>query len=61
MAEWAGPGTVKVIIIDANGQPANLSIITEVYNNIMQPDNRLQRKAPIGATVNQSQHQQPER
>lgn len=51
MAEWAGPGTVKVIIIDANGQPANLSIITEVYNNIMQPDNRLQRKAPIGATV----------
>lgn len=51
MAEWAGPGTVKAIIIDANGQPANLSIITEVYNNIMQPDNRLQRKAPIGATV----------
>lgn len=51
MAEWAGPGTVKVIVIDANGQPANIAIITEVYNNIMQPGDKLQRKAPIGATV----------
>ena len=51
MPEWAGSGTVKVVVIDANGQPANASIITEVYNNIMSPDDRLQRKAPIGATV----------
>ena len=51
MSEWAGSGTVKVVIIDANGQPANAAITTEVYNNIMRPDDRLQRKAPIGATV----------
>lgn len=49
--EWAGPGTVKVVVIDANGQPASQAIITAVYNNIMSPDDRLQRKAPIGATV----------
>lgn len=51
MPEWAGPRTVKVVVIDANGQPANQAIITAVYNNIMSPDDRLQRKAPIGATV----------
>lgn len=51
MPEWAGPGTVKVVVIDANGQPANQAIITAVYNNIMSPNDRLQRKAPIGATV----------
>lgn len=51
MPEWAGPGTVKVVVIDANGQPANQAIITAVYNNIMTPDDRMQRKAPIGATV----------
>jgi uncharacterized phage protein gp47/JayE len=51
MPEWAGPGTVKIVVIDANGQPANAAIITEVYNNIMSPGDRLQRKAPVGATV----------
>ena len=51
MPEWAGPGTVKVIVIDANGQPANTAIINAVYNNIVSPNDRLQRKAPIGATV----------
>ena len=49
--EWAGPGTVKVVVIDANGQPANTAIIAAVYDNIMSPGDRLQRKAPIGATV----------
>jgi len=51
MPEWAGPGTVKVVVIDANGQPANAAIIAAVYDNIMSPGDRLQRKAPIGATV----------
>lgn len=49
--EWNGPGTVKVIVIDANGQPANLTIINAVYNNIISPIDRIKRKAPIGATV----------
>ena len=51
MPEWAGPGTVRVVVIDANGQPANAAIIAAVYDNIMSPGDRLQRKAPIGATV----------
>ena len=51
MPEWAGPGTVKVVVIDANGQPANAAIIAAVYDNIMSPGDRLQREAPIGATV----------
>lgn len=41
---WNGPGTVKVIILDANKKPANQALITEVYNYI--EENR-----PIGATV----------
>lgn len=49
--EWDGPGTVKLILIDANGQPANTYICRDVYNYIMQPEERLQRKAPIGATL----------
>ncbi len=51
VAEWDGPGTVKVVVIDSNGQPANQTIIDDVYNTVMRPDDRLQRKAPIGATV----------
>lgn len=49
--EWDGPGTVKLILIDSNGQPANEHICEEVYDYIMCPDDRLQRKAPIGATL----------
>lgn len=49
--EWNGPGTVKVIVIDANGQPANAAIIEAVYENIVSPSDRQKRKAPIGATV----------
>ena len=40
-----------MVVIDANGQPANAAIIAAVYDNIMSPGDRLQRKAPIGATV----------
>lgn len=49
--EWNGPGTVKVILIDSNGDPANELICQKVYEYIMQPDDRMQRKAPIGAIV----------
>lgn len=49
--EWDGPGTVKLILIDSNGQPANEHICEDVYNYIMRPDDRLQRKAPIGAIL----------
>lgn len=51
VAEWDGPGTVKLVILDANGQPANEQIITDVYNHIISPKDRLQRRAPIGAIL----------
>lgn len=51
--EWkgAGTGTVRLIVMDVNGSPANQSILTAVYNHIMSPDDRLQRLAPIGAIL----------
>ncbi|MEG1562160.1 MAG: baseplate J/gp47 family protein [Bacteroides sp.] len=51
ISEWNGPGTVKVILLDSNGEAANPTIIAEVYNHIVSPDDRSKRKAPIGATV----------
>ena len=51
VAEHSGPGTVKVVVIDSNGQPANESIIEKVYENIMSPADPQKRKAPIGALV----------
>ena len=50
-AEWAGPGTVRLFIIDANGIPANQQILDAVYSHIIRPDNRMERLAPIGATL----------
>lgn len=49
--EWNGPGTVKVVLLDLNGEPANTSIIEDVYNHIVSPNDRNKRIAPIGATV----------
>ncbi|MFP3153145.1 baseplate J/gp47 family protein [Lachnospiraceae bacterium ZAX-1] len=49
--EWDGPGTVKLVILDANGNPANEQILDAVYGHIVSPDDRLSRLAPIGATV----------
>ncbi len=49
--EWNGPGTVKVVVLDANGEPANQNIIDAVVENILSPNDRILRKAPIGATV----------
>lgn len=43
--------SVKVAVLDANGEPANDRIIEDVYAHIMAPDNRIERKAPIGALV----------
>jgi len=48
---WNGAGTVKVVVYDANGTPANQTIVDAVYADIVSPGNALLRKAPIGATV----------
>ncbi|MCL2087661.1 MAG: baseplate J/gp47 family protein [Oscillospiraceae bacterium] len=50
-AEWNGPGTVRIFVIDSNGQPANRAILDAVYEHIIRPDNRMERLAPIGATL----------
>ena len=51
--EWAGKGTgtVKLILSDSNGQPANAEICQDVYDYIMCPDAPETRKAPIGAIL----------
>lgn len=46
------PNWVKLIILDANGQPANDQILAAVYEHIMGPENRAEdRLAPIGAIL----------
>lgn len=41
---WNGPGTVKVILIDLNKQPASQGVVEAVYEYI-------EEERPIGATV----------
>lgn len=41
-----GPGTVKLILVDGNGQPANDSLVNAVYSYIVSPENRSERKLP---------------
>ncbi|MCM1104890.1 MAG: baseplate J/gp47 family protein [Clostridium sp.] len=43
---WNGPGTVKLILIDANGQPAGEELIETVYSYIVSPDDRSARLLP---------------
>ena len=51
--EWkgVGTGTVKIIIMDANGQPTTDTLTQAVYNHIISPDKRDERLAPIGAIL----------
>lgn len=51
IAEWQGPGTVKIILLDSNGTAASPTIIADVYDFIVSPADRSKRRAPIGATV----------
>lgn len=51
MPEWDGAGTVKLVILNLNGEPASSSLVDAVYDYIVSPDNRDKRLAPIGATV----------
>lgn len=49
--EWDGPGSVKLVVSDSNGLPANELILSAIYDYIMKPNAPLERKAPIGAAV----------
>lgn len=43
---WDGPGTVKLIIVDSNGDPANERLTKAVYDHIVSPDDRSRRLLP---------------
>ncbi|SDD75651.1 Uncharacterized phage protein gp47/JayE [Paenibacillus sp. UNCCL117] len=49
---WAGPGTVKVVIVDAEYAPASAALVEEVQRHIdPEPSGTGEGKAPIGARV----------
>ncbi len=48
MPAWNGPGTVKLVLVDSNGDPANEAICKAVYNYIVSPDDRSKRLLPTG-------------
>lgn len=41
-----GAGTVKLVLVDGNGQPANEALVNEVYNYIVSPEDRSKRLLP---------------
>lgn len=43
---YDGPGTVKLVLIDGNGQPANDTLVNAVYDYIVSPDDRAARLLP---------------
>lgn len=45
------PNSVKVVILDANGEPANEKIQRDVFDYIYSPNDRMERKAPVGAIL----------
>lgn len=49
--EWNGPGTVKVLILDSNGNTANQELIDNVQNYISPIPRSGDGVAPIGALV----------
>lgn len=44
-------GTVTIVLIDSNGNPASEDLCTDVYNYIMSPGNEYSRLAPINASL----------
>ena len=48
VSAWNGPGTVKLILVDSNGAPASTSLVEQVYNHIVSPEDRSMRLLPTG-------------
>lgn len=46
---WNGPGTVKLILVDSNGRPANDRLVQAVYDHIMSPNDMERRLMPTGS------------
>lgn len=53
LANWdpAVKNSVKLVLMDVHHEPANDHILELVYNHIMSPKDRMNRKAPIGAIL----------
>lgn len=49
LSVWNGPGTIKLILVDSNGSPANEELCRRVYNHIVSPDDRSKRLLPAGS------------
>lgn len=49
MQAWNGPGTVKLVLIDSNGDPANEDICNDVFEYIVSPNDRSKRILPAGS------------
>lgn len=45
---WDGPGTVKLVLVDSNGRPANKQLRDAVYEHIVSPSDRSKRLLPTG-------------
>lgn len=50
VAAAEGPGTVKLVLIDGNGQPANEQLVQDVYNYIISPSDRSKRLLPTACS-----------
>ena len=50
VAAAEGPGTVKLVLVDGNGQPANEILVQDVYNYIVSPDDRSKRLLPTACS-----------
>lgn len=48
LSAWDGPGTVKLVLVDENGSPANEKLLKAVYDYIVSPDDRSKRILPTG-------------
>lgn len=48
---WAGPGTVKVVILDANHQPASSALVAELQAYLDPTPGMGEGAAPLGAVV----------
>ena len=46
---WNGPGTVRLSIVDANGEPATDRLCEAVYEHIVSPEDRSARLMPTGS------------
>lgn len=46
---WNGPGTVRLILVDSNGQPASDALVQAVSDKILSPSDRSARLLPTGS------------